>query len=102
MMKLKKKIKIENATAFKLEYSLGSTELKSKEFNSYKAMEQFHNRQKAYSYLDYNRFALIDGEWRRFIKLNSPFVFQEEISFINQTFNDVVEEKNLQKYIVEK
>ena len=38
--KFKKRIQIENATAFKLEYYTGDSELKVKEFNSYKSMER--------------------------------------------------------------
>lgn len=93
MKKFKKKLKIERATAFKLEYSDGDSYLKTKEFNSYKAMEQFHSRQKAFHYLDYHRYALINGEWHRFIKLNSPFVFEQNLYTINKDFEDY----NLQK-----
>lgn len=97
MGKFKKKINIKNASSFKLEYYEGGSELKDKEFTSYKVMEQFHNRQKHFVYLDYNRYAKVNGEWHRFIKLKSPIVFQGEIDFINKTFNDVFEAKNLQK-----
>ena len=41
MAKFKKKLRIENATSFKLEYSDDSNELKTKTFKSYKLMEQF-------------------------------------------------------------
>ncbi|WP_027384906.1 hypothetical protein [Epilithonimonas caeni] len=97
-MKFKKKIRITNATSFKLEYYEGGSELKTKEFKTYKTLEQFHNRQTDFMYLDCNRYALIDGNWHRFIKLQSPIVFQQEVDFINETFNDVVEAKNLQKF----
>ncbi len=40
-MALKKKIRIENATAFKLEFYTGEAEMKVKEFNSYKACRIF-------------------------------------------------------------
>lgn len=95
MKAFKNKIKIENATSFKLEYYDGSSELISKEFNSYKSMEQFHSRQTDFLYLDCNRFALVNDKWHRFIKLSSPFIFQSEIDFINFTFNDIVEDENL-------
>lgn len=101
MRKLKKKISIKTAAAFKLDYYEGDDELKSKEFTSYKTMEQFHNRQRDFMYLDCNRYAMFDGKWHRFIKLNSPIVFQQEIDFINKTFNDVVEVQNLQHYKIE-
>ncbi|ASK29693.1 hypothetical protein CEY12_06055 [Chryseobacterium sp. T16E-39] len=101
MKKFKKRINIENATSFKLDYYEGGTELKSKEFNTYKSMEQFHNRQTDFMYLDFNRHALVDGIWYRFIKLRSPFVFQEELDFINKTFHENNESVNLQKYKLE-
>ena len=94
--KLKKRIQIENATAFKLEYYTGDSELKVKEFNSYKSMEQFHNRQTDFLYIDCNRYAFVNEEWHRFIKLSSPIVFQQELDFINKIFNEVIEVKNLQ------
>ncbi|MCO7354050.1 MULTISPECIES: hypothetical protein [Weeksellaceae] len=97
----KKIIRFEDATAFKLEYWIGGSELKSKEFNSYKSMEQFHNRQTDFLYLDCHRFAFVNGEWHRFIKLNSPFVFEDDIDFINKKFYEIVEENNLQKYKIE-
>lgn len=98
MGKFKKKINIDNAVSFKLDYYEGGSELKTKEFNSYKAMEQFHSRQKDFMYLDCNRYAKVDNEWHLFIKLNSPIVFQAELDFINKTFKDIVEAKNLQKF----
>lgn len=97
-MKLKKRINIDNAESFKLEYYEGGSELKSKEFKTHKAMEQFHGRQTDFMYLDCNRYALIDDSWHRFIKLRSPIIFQEEVDFINKTFNDIVEAENLQKF----
>ncbi len=93
MKKFKKKLKIERATAFKLEYSDDEVCLKTKEFNSYKAMEQFHSRQKDFLYIDHHRYALIDGVWHRFIKLNSPFIFEPNLYAINKDFEDY----NLQK-----
>ena len=39
--KLKKRIQIENATAFKLEFFDGGSELKSKEFNLQQAIRYF-------------------------------------------------------------
>ena len=90
---LKKRIKIENATAFKLEYYDGDKKLRTKEFVTYKAMEQFHSRQDDFFYLDNNRYAMIGGKWHRFIKLKSPIVFEEDLAFINKTFN---EDTNLQ------
>lgn len=95
-MAFKKKIRIENATAFKLEYYKGDSELKVKEFNSYKSMEQFHNRQTDFLYIDCNRYAFVNGEWHRFIKLISPIIFQQELEFINKSFNEIIEVKNLQ------
>lgn len=97
MKKFKRKLNIDNAELFKLEYYEGGSELKSKEFKSYKAMEQFHSRQNEYMYLDCNRYAYINDEWNLFIKLLSPIVFQQDLDFINKTFNEVVEAKNLQK-----
>lgn len=88
MKKFKKRINIENATAFKLEYQDGSGELKEKEFVSYKLMEQFHNRQEAFLYQDLRRFANVENKWYRFMKLRSPFVFKEELDFINKTFTE--------------
>lgn len=88
IMKFKRKLKIENATAFKLEYTENGKELRSKEFNSYKAMEQFHSRQKNFHYLDYHRYAMIDGEWHRFIKLDTPFIFGANLEVINKNFED--------------
>lgn len=96
MGKFKKRINIENATAFKLEYKDGNGDLKEKEFTSYKLMEQFHGRQEAFLYLDLRRFAKVEDKWHRFMKLRSPFVFQEELDFINKTFNEIVEAENLQ------
>ncbi|WP_174441963.1 hypothetical protein [Chryseobacterium gallinarum] len=95
MKKFKKRIIFENATAFKLEY-LDGKDLKEKEFTSYKAMEQFHSRQKDFMYLDLHRYAFVDKKWHRFIKLRSPFVFEEEIRYINKIFNENVEVENLQ------
>lgn len=93
---LKKRIKIKNATAFKLEYFDDDKKLKTKEFLTYKAMEQFHSRQTDFFYIDNNRFAFIGGKWHRFIKLKSPIVFEEDLAFINKTFNEKIEESNLQ------
>ncbi|WP_060868531.1 hypothetical protein [Chryseobacterium indologenes] len=101
MKKFKKRINIENATSFKLEYSEGGTELKTKEFNSYKAMEQFHNRQTDFMYLDFHRYAFVNDKWHRFLKLRSPFVFQEELDFINKIFTEKNDSKNLQKFSIE-
>lgn len=95
-MALKKRIKIENATAFKLEYFEGEAELKEKEFSSYKSMEQFHSRQSDFLYLDINRWAFVNEKWHKFIKLRSPFVFQKEIDFLNKVFDENFEVKKLQ------
>lgn len=97
-MKLKKILNIEAATSFKLEYYEGGSELKSKIFNTYKSMEQFHTRQTDFMYLDCNRYAMIKGKWERFIKIPSTIVFEENLEFIIKSFNDVVEEKDLQKF----
>ncbi|WP_347219336.1 hypothetical protein [Chryseobacterium sp.] len=99
--KFKKRINIENATSFKLEYNDASGELKEKEFTSYKLMEQFHGRQEAFLYLDLRRFAKVEGKWHRFLKLRSPFVFQEELDFINKTFSENNDSENLQKDSIE-
>jgi len=96
MKKFRKRINVENAEAFKLEYYEGGSELKEKEFTSYKAMEQFHGRQTDFMYLDINRYAFINEKWHLFIKLQSPFVFQKELDFINKTFKEKIEAKNLQ------
>lgn len=98
MKKFKKRIKIEDATAFKLEYFAGNGEMKTKEFTSYKAMDQFHNRQTDFMYLELHRYAFVDRKWHRFIKLRSPFVFQQEIDFINQSFTENIEAENLQSF----
>lgn len=97
-MKLKKILNIEAATSFKLEYYEGGTELKTKFFNTYKSMEQFHARQTDFMYLDCNRYAMIKGKWERFIKIPSTIVFEENLEFIIKSFNDIVEEKDLQKF----
>ena len=97
-MKLKKILNIEAATSFKLDYYEGGSELKSKIFNTYKSMEQFHTRQTDFMYLDSNRYAMIKGKWERFIKIPSTIVFEENLEFIVKSFNDVVEEKDLQKF----
>jgi len=89
-MALKKKIRIENETAFKLEFYTCEAELKVKEFNSYKAMEQFHNRQTDFLYIDCNRYAFVNGEWHRFIKLTSPIIFQQELDFIYNTVHETI------------
>lgn len=94
MKKFKKKLNIESAQSFKIEYSNGE-EIKSKNFNSLKALEQFNDRQTDFMYLDLNRYALINGKWHLFIKLKSPIVFKEDLNFINKTFI-AIEEKNLQ------
>lgn len=96
MKKFKRKLNIENAELFKLEYYDGGSELKSKEFKTYKAMEQFHSRQNSFLYLDCNRYAYINDQWNLFIKLRSPIVFQSDLDFINKTFSEPVEVKNLQ------
>ncbi|MCT4315488.1 hypothetical protein [Elizabethkingia occulta] len=97
-MKLKKILNIDAATSFKLEYYEGGSELKSKIFNTYKSMEQFHTRQTDFMYLDCNRYAMIKGKWERFIKIPSTIIFEENLEFIVKSFNDVVEEKDLQKF----
>lgn len=61
-------------------------------------MEQFHSRQTDFMYLDCNRYAMIRGNWERFIKIPSTIVFEENLEFIIKRFNDVVEEKDLQKF----
>ncbi|WP_312395666.1 hypothetical protein [Chryseobacterium sp.] len=96
MKKFKKRINIDNATAFKLEYLDGKNVLKEKEFTTYKAMDQFHSRQKAYLYLELHRYAFVNERWHRFIKLTSQFVFAQEIEFINKIFNENVEVENPQ------
>lgn len=90
MKKFRRRIRIENATAFKLEYLEGK-DLKTKEFTNQKAMEQFHSRQRDFLYLDLHRYAFVHNKWHRFIKLTSHFVFQQEIDFINKIFNENVE-----------
>ena len=97
MGKFKRRINIENATAFKLEYLQGS-DMKTKEFKTYKALEQFHSRQTDFTYLDLHRYAFVNEKWRRFIKLRSPFVFEQEIEFINKIFKEYVEVENLQSF----
>lgn len=97
MKKFRKRIRIENATAFKLEYLQGS-DMKTKEFKTYKALEQFHSRQTDFTYLDLHRYAFVNEKWRRFIKLRSPFVFEQEIEFINKIFKENVEAENLQSF----
>ncbi|MCT3704368.1 hypothetical protein HZQ89_18385 [Elizabethkingia anophelis] len=97
-MKLKKILNIDAATSFKLEYYEGGSELKAKIFNTYKSMEQFHTRQTDFMYLDCNRYAMIKGKWERFIKIPSTIIFEENLEFIVKSFNDVVEEKDLQKF----
>lgn len=96
MKKFRRRIRIENATAFKLEYLEGGKDLKSKEFNTYKALEQFHNRQRDFLYLEIHRYAFVHNKWHRFIKLTSPYVFQQEIDFINKIFNENIEVENPQ------
>ncbi|WP_139420940.1 hypothetical protein [Chryseobacterium mulctrae] len=95
MKKFKRRINIENATSFKLEYLKGK-DMRSKEFNTYKAMEQFNDRQTDFLYLGLHRYAFVNNKWHRFMKLRSPFVFQEEIDFINKMFNENVEVENPQ------
>lgn len=95
MKKFRRRIRIENATAFKLEYLEGK-DLKAKEFTTHKALEQFHSRQRDFLYLDLHRYAFVHNKWHRFIKLTSPFVFQQEIDFINKIFNENVEVENPQ------
>ncbi|HAO08178.1 MAG TPA: hypothetical protein DCQ50_14610 [Chryseobacterium sp.] len=95
MKKFRKRINIENATAFRLEY-LDGKDLKTKEFTKYKLMEQFHNRQTDFMYLDLHRYAFVNGKWHRFIKLRSPFVFEQEIEFITKIFNENIEIVNPQ------
>lgn len=98
MKKFRKRIRIENATAFKLEYFEGSKDLKSKEFKSLKAMEQFHSRQTDFFYLDLNRYAFVNEKWHLFIKLDTPFVFKTELDRINKIFNEKFEVENLQNF----
>ena len=88
MKKFRRRINIENATAFKLEYTDGNGELKEKDFSTYKAMEQFHSRQNDFLYLDIHRYAKVHDKWYRFMKLQSPFVFQDEMDFLNKTFKE--------------
>lgn len=88
MKRFKKKLKIENGTSFKLEYYQGGSELKTKVFKSLKLMEQFHSRQKDFGYLDIHRYALIDDVWHRFIKLDSPYIFQSNLKIICKNFED--------------
>jgi len=95
MKKFKKRINIDNATSFKLEYLEGKDKI-TKEFTTHKLLEQFHGRQKDFTYLDLHRYAFVDGKWHRFIKLRSPYVFEQEIGFINKIFNENVEVENLQ------
>ncbi|MDE5525663.1 hypothetical protein [Elizabethkingia meningoseptica] len=98
MKKLKKRLNIDSATSFKLEYYEGDSELKTKVFNTYKAMEQFHQRQTDFFYLDCNRYAMIKGKWERFIKIPSTIIFEDNLEFIVKSFNDVVEAKDLQNF----
>lgn len=98
MKKFRKRIRIENAEAFKLEYYEGGGELKSKEFNTYKAMEQFHSRQTDFMYVDWHRYAFVNGKWHRFIKLKSPFIFKSELDSIINDFNENFEAENLQSF----
>ena len=72
--------------------------MKTKEFTTYKAMEQFHNRQTDFMYLELHRYAFVNEKWHRFIKLRSPYVFQQELEFINKTFNENIEAENLQSF----
>lgn len=98
MKKFRKRIRIENATAFKLEYFDGTGEKAEKEFTSYKSLEQFHNRQTDFLYLDIHRYAFVNEKWHRFIKLNSPFVFERELESINKFFKENIEAENLQSF----
>ena len=98
MKKFRKRIRIENATAFKLEYIDGKKELKEKEFTSEKSMEQFHKRQTDFLYLAINRYAFVNEKWHRFLKLTSPYVFERELESINKFFKEDIEVKNLQSF----
>lgn len=98
MKKFRKRIRIENATAFKLEYFDGAGEKAEKEFTSYKSLEQFHNRQTDFLYLDIHRYAFVNEKWHRFIKLNSPFVFERELESINKFFKENIDAENLQSF----
>lgn len=86
--KFKKRINIESADSFILEYQNGKGEIVYKTFLTYKSLEQFHSRQEAYLYIDLNRFAMIDGKKHKFMKLRSPFVFADEMEFLNKVFNE--------------
>ncbi len=95
MAKFRKRLKIENAEKFKLEYINGKAERSEKEFTTLKALEQFSGRQGAFMYLDLHRYAFINGKWHRFIKLLSPIVFERDIEFIKKSFYENIEVENL-------
>lgn len=101
MKRFTKKLNIKNATSFKLEYYVGGSELITKIFKTYKAMEQFHNRQKDFMYLDCNRYAMINEKYHRFIRLPSNIVFEQNVEFIVQNFTEIIEAINLQKFKIE-
>ncbi len=101
MKKFAKKLNIKNANSFKLEYYEVGSELITKIFKTYKAMEQYHNRQKYFMYLDCNRYAMINEKYHRFIKLPSNIVFEQNVEFIVQNFTEIIEAKNLQKFQIE-
>ncbi|SHK69338.1 hypothetical protein [Epilithonimonas mollis] len=98
MKKFRKRVRIQNATAFKLEYFEGKADLKEKEFKTYKSMEQFHSRQTKFMYLALHRYAFVDGKWHRFIKVTDPFIFQAELDSISKQLNENFEVENLQSF----
>ena len=75
--------------------------MQKKKYKKRNQIERFQNRQTDFLYIDCNRYAFVNEEWHRFIKLSSPIVFQQELDFINKIFNEVIEVKNLQNNINE-
>lgn len=90
--KFKKRIRIEDAESFKLQYYNKKQKLTEREFSSYEMMEQFDKRQKDYLYLPLQKYISIEGVWHKFIKLTSLFVFEKELNHINNIFNEKFEE----------
>lgn len=96
MKKFRKRIRIENAEAFKLEYFDGRGLKKEKEFTTYKSLEQFHSRQRDFLYLELSRYAFVNNKWHRFLKLSSLFVFATEVDSITKFFKEKIDAENLQ------
>ena len=80
---LKKRIKVKDATQYKLLYNDAfECSIKERAFEKLKSMEQWISRNDNLSTLVLNRYALIDNQWYAFAIIGNKYLTVDELKTI--------------------